>query len=85
MPDEKNILLYKKPNMASAPPGAGGGQMEKTTLKKLDNEYLNNENFRRTADNLTNGIYEVPELSDADRRIHLCQAWKFYLEDCNAY
>ena len=58
--------------------------MGKITLEKLDSEYLNNENFRRTADNLTNGICEVSDLTDTDRRIHLRQAWEFYLEDCNA-
>ena len=47
----------------------------------LENEYKNNETFRTTADNLTNGICDVAELTESERQIHFEQAWEIYCDE----
>ena len=50
----------------------------KLTLNELETEYSENESYRQTADNLTNGYFDVDDLKKSERKIHLQQAWDIY-------
>ena len=51
------------------------------TLSALETEYLENELYRRIANNLTNGCFEINDLKKSERKIHLKQAWDRYEEE----
>lgn len=56
-------------------------ECESKTLNQLDEMYDEGSRFQTTADNLTNGQFEVEMLNDEDRYTHLKQAYEIYCDE----
>lgn len=53
------------------------------TLNFLDDLYDSSLRFSTTADNLTNGFFEIDVLGNRERLTHLRQAYEIYLEEAH--